>query len=107
MLMSTAVDGTATLAVQLFGDPLRAQVVALLAGEQLCPCHLVEMTGARQPTVSHHLKVLRESGLVEAIADGRFTYYRLREEPLAALRDGADELAKRAADAPRRRRPCE
>lgn len=107
MLISTAIDGTTSLAVPLFGDPLRAQIVTLLASEQLCPCHLVEMTGARQPTVAHHLKVLREAGLVEAMPDGRFTYYRLRAEGLRALRDGVGDLAKRAASAPRRRRPCE
>ena len=104
--MSASVDETAELAVKLLGDPLRAQIVALLAEEQLCTCHLVEMTGARQPTVSHHLRILREAGLVEAVPAGRFTYYRLLERPLRALRDGADALAAAARDAPRRR-PCE
>lgn len=107
MLMSTSVDETAALAVKLFGDPLRAEIVAHLATEQLCTCHLVEMTGARQPTVSHHLKVLREAGLVDVLPDGRFTYYRLRGDRLGVLRDGIDGLTRAAAEAPRRRRPCE
>ena len=107
MLMSASIDETADLAVKLFGDPLRAEIVGYLAAEQLCPCHLVEMTGARQPTVSHHLKVLRDADLVEAIPDGRFTYYRLRHERLAEVRQGVTELTDAAAAAPRRRRPCE
>lgn len=93
--------------MKLFGDALRAAIVGHLATEQLCTCHLVEMTGAHQSTVSHHLKVLRDAGLVEAIPDGRFTYYRLLEEPLSAVRDAVDRLAADAAEAPRRRRPCE
>jgi ArsR family transcriptional regulator, arsenate/arsenite/antimonite-responsive transcriptional repressor len=107
MLMSASIDETADLAVKLFGDPLRAEIVGHLAAEQLCPCHLVEMTGARQPTVSHHLKVLRDADLVEAIPDGRFTYYRLRPERLDEVRHGLSKLAEAASSAPRRRRPCE
>jgi ArsR family transcriptional regulator len=107
MLMSTSVDETAALAVKLFGDPLRARVVGHLATEQLCTCHLVELTGARQPTVSHHLKILRDADLVEAIPHGRFTYYRLRDEQLAELRDGVEQLAVGARSAARQRRPCE
>lgn len=92
--------------MQLLGDPLRARIVTLLAEEQLCTCHLVDATGARQSTVSHHLRVLRDADLVEPIPDGRFTYYRLRSERLAELVDGLGRLAVTAADAPRRRRPC-
>ena len=106
MLISTAVDETAALAVKLFGDPLRAEFVGLLAAEQLCTCHLVDITGARQPTVSHHLRVLRDADLVEAIPDGRFTYYRLRPEPLATLAGHVRRLAADAVAAPRHRRPC-
>ncbi len=106
MLMSAPIDATAALAVDLGGDPLRAEIVGHLAAEQLCTCHLVEMTGARQPTVSHHLKILRDAGLVEAIPDGRFTYYRLLSSELERLRDALDRLAAAASAAPRRRRPC-
>ncbi|MDA8271612.1 MAG: metalloregulator ArsR/SmtB family transcription factor, partial [Actinomycetota bacterium] len=77
MLISTSIDKLA-----VFADPLRSEIITLLADEQLCTCHLVEMTGARQPTVSHHLKVLRDAGLVETEAVGRNTYYRLLPEML-------------------------
>ena len=107
MLISGAIDEVAARAVKLLGDPLRAEIVGYLASEQLCTCHLVEMPGARQPTVSHHLKVLRDAGLVEPIPDGRFTYYRLIEAELARLRDDIDRLVSAAEGAPRRFRPCE
>ncbi len=86
-------------------DPLRARIVGLLAREQLCTCHLVEETGAKQPTVSHHLRLLREGGLVEASRCGRFTYYRLLPDVLESL---SDQFAHLAADARRMpaRRPC-
>ncbi len=104
--MSAEVDKTTALAVTLFGDPLRGRIVGLLAEEQLCPCHLVELTGARQPTVMHHLRILRDAELVDAIPEGRFTYYRLRSEPLAALRTGIADLARRAKASRAHRRPC-
>ncbi len=107
MLISGEIDEVTARAVKLFGDPLRAEIVGYLASEQLCTCHLVEMTGARQPTVSHHLKVLRDAGLVEAIPDGRFTYYRLIDAELARLRDDIDRLVSAAEAAARRFRPCE
>lgn len=101
MLMSVEED-----VARLFGDPLRARIVRLLAREQLCTCHLVEETGARQPTISHHLRVLREAGMVETDACGRFTYYRLRPEALRALSAAIDELAESARAAQYIRRPC-
>jgi ArsR family transcriptional regulator len=94
--------------LRVLGDPLRAQIVTLLAGEALCTCHLTELTGARQTNISNHLRVLREAGLVAAEPCGRFTYYRLRPQ---ALEDAAGWLADlaaqaRAADAAGARRPC-
>ena len=93
-------------ATALLGDPLRARIVALLADEQLCTCHLIEETGARQPTVSHHLKILREAGLVETEPRGRYTYYRLRADAVAALAGELNDLAARAEGAQGRYRPC-
>lgn len=106
MLMSENAS-VETAAVKLLGDPLRARIVRLLAEEQLCTCHLIEETGARQPTVSHHLRVLREAGFVATEPHGRFTYYRLRPEALTLLARGIGDLASRAEQAGRVRRPCD
>ena len=70
--------------IRLLADPLRARLVELLADGPACTCHLVEDTGAKQPTVSHHLRALREAGLVAAEPRGRFTYYRLLPDALEA-----------------------
>ena len=92
--------------VRAMADPLRRQIVELLAREQLCTCHLVELTGARQTNLSNHLRVLRDAGLVDTEPAGRFTYYRLRPEALASPGRNPHDLAVQARDAKQIRRPC-
>jgi ArsR family transcriptional regulator len=92
--------------LRALADPLRAHVIELLAGEELCVCHLVELTGARQTNLSNHLRVLREAGVVETEPAGRYTYYRLRPQALAALAEHYADLADRAGRAGQNRRPC-
>jgi ArsR family transcriptional regulator, arsenate/arsenite/antimonite-responsive transcriptional repressor len=82
--------------VRLLGDPLRAQIVRLLADGPATTSHLVADTGAKQPNVSGHLKQLREAGVVAPEPRGRFTYYRLVPE---SLQGAALHLADLAADA--------
>jgi arsenate reductase len=67
------------------GEPLRWRIVELLAGEQLCVAHLAEELQAAQPLVSHHLKVLRQAGLIEPDRYRYWTYYRLRPGALVRL----------------------
>jgi arsenate reductase (thioredoxin) len=67
------------------GDPLRWRIVELLATEQLCVAHLAEELAVGQPLVSHHLKVLRQAGLVEPDRHRYWTYYRLRPGALVRL----------------------
>jgi ArsR family transcriptional regulator len=106
MLTSAKPDMTGTPLLKVLADPLRLRIVELLASEALCTCHLVEETGAGQTTVSHHLRVLRESGMVDTEPCGRFTYYRLRPETLRTLSDGLADLVARAEGARESRRPC-
>lgn len=101
MLISVSIDQ-----LNIFADALRVEIIEYLAREQLCTCHLVEMTGARQPTVSHHLKLLREAGLVETEAVGRNTYYRLLPERLEEYSRAIHQLAELAKDATKERLPC-
>src|SRR5688500_9644124 len=67
------------------GDPLRWRIVELLATEQLCVAHLAEELTVGQPLVSHHLKVLKEAGLIEPDRYRYWTYYRLRPGALVRL----------------------
>lgn len=70
-------------------DPARLRVISILAaaeGGEVCVCDLVEPLGKAQPTVSHHLKVLGESGLVVGDRRGKWVWYSLVPARLAALR---------------------
>ncbi|MBW3646131.1 MAG: metalloregulator ArsR/SmtB family transcription factor [Actinobacteria bacterium] len=91
--------------LKALAEPLRWQIVELLAGEELCVCHLVEDLGVAQPLVSHHLKVLRAAGLVESERYRQWVYYRLRPDALAALAQAVGALAT-GDPGGGRRRPC-
>ena len=68
-------------------DPTRVAIVnQLSAADEVCVCNLVDAFELSQPTISHHLKILREAGLVEATRRGTWAYYRLVPGALEALR---------------------
>jgi ArsR family transcriptional regulator len=68
-------------------DPARISIVNQLAGRgETCTCNLTGLLGLSQPTVSHHLRVLREAGLIEvARKRGTWTFYRLVPEAMEQL----------------------
>jgi ArsR family transcriptional regulator len=68
-------------------DPTRVAIVNRLAAtEECCVCDLTGAFDLSQPTISHHLRLLREAGLVEASRRGTWAYYRLIPEAVAELR---------------------
>jgi len=74
-------------------DPVRLRVLSMLADApdgEVCVCDFVEPIGKSQPTISHHLKVLSETGLVQGEKRGRWVWYSLNRERLAALRAAID-----------------
>lgn len=69
------------------GDPTRVKLMSLIAGSsegEMCVCDLTEPVGLSQPTVSHHMKLLVEAGLVEREQRGRWAYYRPTIDTLAS-----------------------
>ncbi|MEP7059183.1 MAG: metalloregulator ArsR/SmtB family transcription factor [Actinomycetota bacterium] len=76
-------------ALRVLADPARLRILSIIdahpSGES-CVCDLTEPLGLSQPTVSHHLRVLTEAGLVEREQRGRWVYYRVCPEPLEMLR---------------------
>src|SRR5262245_31115684 len=67
-------------------DPTRVAIVSRLAsGEACCVCDLTDAFALSQPTVSHHLRILRDAGLVESERRGTFAYYWLLPEAIARL----------------------
>jgi ArsR family transcriptional regulator len=99
--MSTA-TATPPAALAAISDPVRWEILTRLAREELCVCHLVDELGLAQPLVSHHLKVLRDAGLVVGERFRYWTYYRSVPERLRAV---SAEL-ERLTSTPTGRRPC-
>lgn len=90
-----AVDNDAVLFA--LAEPHRAELVRLLVDRQLAVRDLVKRTGMAQPLVSHHLKVLRQAGLVASTTCSNLTVYRVRADTLSLLSDRLVQLADRAA----------
>jgi ArsR family transcriptional regulator, arsenate/arsenite/antimonite-responsive transcriptional repressor len=76
------------LRFKALADPTRVAIVnRLAAAEECCVCDLNEAFDLSQSTVSHHLKVLRDAGLVESSRRGTWAYYRLRPDAVRELRE--------------------
>ena len=73
-------------------DPTRLDIFRLVAAQDapLCACDVVERFAVSQPTVSHHMKVLREAGLVSVSRQGVWAYYAVDERGLALLQGSLD-----------------
>ncbi|HET9092006.1 MAG TPA: metalloregulator ArsR/SmtB family transcription factor [Acidimicrobiales bacterium] len=70
-------------------DPVRLRLLSMLAAApagEVCVCDFVGPLGRSQPTVSHHLKVLAEAGLVRGERRGKWVWYSLQRDRLAELR---------------------
>jgi ArsR family transcriptional regulator len=75
-------------ALKVIADPTRLRLLSLIQAQpegEACQCHLTEPLGLSQPTVSHHLRVLREAGLIEREQRGNWAYYRIAPDRLAML----------------------
>lgn len=74
--------------LKALADPVRLRLMSLVAchaGGEACVCDLTEAFDLSQPTISHHLKVLHEVGLLDRSKRGVWVYYRARSEALANL----------------------
>lgn len=87
-LLSSEEAGRVSRACELLSHPVRLQLLDVLARNEgrVCVCDLEAAVPVKQPTVSHHLKLLREAGLVESQRQGLWVYYYLNRAALAALR---------------------
>ncbi|MDL2334693.1 MAG: metalloregulator ArsR/SmtB family transcription factor [Chloroflexota bacterium] len=82
-------------------DPTRLAILRQLAGgEQVCACDFRACCDVAQPTVSHHLKVLRESGWVRSERRGSFVYYQLNPDAVNRFQGLAGQLSPVARVAP-------
>lgn len=75
--------------LQILAHPIRLQILDILARNEgrTCVCDLEAALPVKQPTVSHHLKLLRSAGLIDCERQGLWAYYFVRREALANLRE--------------------
>lgn len=79
---------------KVLADPVRLRLLSLIAAApqaEACACDLVGPLGRSQPTISHHLGVLTEAGLLTREQRGRWAYFRVDPTRLAVLRDALDD----------------
>jgi ArsR family transcriptional regulator len=74
--------------LQILAHPVRLQILGVLARNegQVCVCDIEAAVPVKQPTVSHHLRLLREAGLIDCEKHGLWAYYFVHRDALAALR---------------------
>jgi len=77
-------------ALRTIADPTRLRLISMVAahdGGEACVCDLTEPVGLSQPTVSHHLKILVEAGILTREQRGKWAYYTLQPDRLQAIAD--------------------
>lgn len=75
---------------KVLADPVRLRLLSLIANApdcELCACDLVEPVGRSQPTISHHLSILADAGLLHREQRGKWAWFRVVPERIAVLRD--------------------
>lgn len=85
--LSTEVAHQVADDLQVLGHPIRLQILSMLSQSscEICVCDIESALPVKQPTVSHHLKLLREAGLIDCEKRGLYAYYFVRRDALQTL----------------------
>lgn len=81
------------LICKALGDSNRLTIIQMLTSGEKCACKLLEQFEITQPTLSHHMKILCECGLVETRREGKWSHYSLNEETLIAFKQFIENLS--------------
>lgn len=73
-------------------DETRLKIVLMLKNENLCACHILDEFSITQPTLSYHMKILVDSGLVKGDKDGNWTRYQLNKDVIEKMNDFFKEI---------------
>ena len=77
--------------LKALSEERRLEIIDLLAcSGKLCVCDITEVLGLSQPNISHHLKILKEAGLITANKQGRWVHYSLNHDKLEELQESLD-----------------
>jgi len=75
-------------------DETRIEILEMLSDGELCACKILESFHITQPTLSYHMRILTDCGLVEGKRDGAWTRYSLKKENFVALADLFNDFSK-------------
>jgi len=81
------------LIFKALGDENRLQIVRMLSGGEKCACKLLEQFVITQPTLSHHMKILCDCGLVDVRREGKWSHYSLNDDMLVEFKAFINNLA--------------
>lgn len=82
------------LFMKALGDETRAEIFDMLSDGELCACNILEKFNITQPTLSYHMKILSDSGLVSSRRDGIWMRYSINSVSLKALREFLDGIVQ-------------
>jgi len=94
--METYIEGAKVF--KALGDPKRTMIVDMLSCGELCACDILEKFEMSQSTLSHHMKLLCESGLVKSRDEGKWTYYSLNSEGIAKAKQFLSSITTEKAN---------
>ncbi|MBU7006921.1 ArsR/SmtB family transcription factor [Phosphitispora fastidiosa] len=92
------------------GDEIRLTILNMLSEQEMCVCEIFDKLDISQPAVSHHLKILRQAGLVKDSKEGKWIYYSLngsvfqeifQDEKVETIRCYAEPIRKKLENLPR------
>ena len=87
-------SGSLTDIFKVLSDENRLKIVRALAKESLCACQLLEGLGISQPTLSHHMKILADSGLVDYYKEGKWMHYSISANGVREFREMISSYAR-------------
>ena len=101
-VVKAASAGTLAAAFKAVGHPVRLQILQMLAlqSDPVCACDIESMFSLSQPTISHHLRVLRKAGLVVSERRGTWIYYSINEDGIGPLYSFLGSITHHSGETP-------
>ena len=82
------------LVCKALGDENRVQIIKMLTGGELCACKILDAFNITQPTLSHHMKILADSGLVDYYKEGKWMHYSISAKGVQEFREMIGSYAR-------------
>ncbi len=78
--------------LKALGDPHRQNILKLLASQEMGACEIIKAIGLSQPAIAHHLKILKQAGLINSDKEGKIVFYTLDKEGLKGFLEQVNDF---------------